>query len=138
MHANPLGDHPAARVQLAQDQALVVIGFGGVSSDGRVGPEEVLAVTAALARLHVLDSDQARDELVHEVVRMVDEHGLGPLTTTALSVLAGERREHALRVAFAVLLADGELPDAELAFAAALQAALEISDERYAALLAEA
>lgn len=133
-----LGEHEAARVLISQDQALVVIGLAAVGSDGRIGHDEVLGMSAALARLQVLADDPARDALVHEVVRLVDEHGLGPLTTTALATLTGDHRELALRLAFAVLMADGAVPDDELAFVDELQRALEIPDERYDALLAEA
>lgn len=123
---------------LTQDQALVVVGFGAVSSDGAVGADEVTAVARGLARLGVLDSDEARDELLHEVVRLVHAHGLAPMNAAALASLADARREAALRLAIAVVLVDGSIPDAELAYVRELQRALGISDERHDQLLAEA
>jgi len=131
-------DDLRADVTLTQDQALVVVGFGAVSSDGEVGADEVTAVARGLAALGVLGSDEARDELLHEVMRLVHAHGLDPLTGTALVTLADERREAALRLAFAVLLVDGSIPDAELVFVRGLQRLLAISDERYDQLVAEA
>lgn len=128
----------AARVDLSQDQALVVLGLSGLSSDGHVAHEEVLGLISALAPLGIGADDEARDALVHECARLSDEHGLGPLTAAALATIAGDHREHALRLAFAVLMADGDIPDEELQFIGELQKALEISDERYEALLAEA
>lgn len=128
-------DEPA-EVTLTQDQALVAVGFAAVSSDGQIGADEVTAVARALSGLGVLGSDQARDDLLHDVVRLAHTHRVGPLTRTALATLAGDRREAALRLAFAVLVVDGNIPDDELAFARGLQQALEISDERYDQLAA--
>lgn len=120
------------------DQALVVVGFGAVSSDGAVGVDEVTAVARGLSILGILDSDEARDELLHEVMRLVHTHGLGPMLGAALPVVADERREAVLRLAVAIVLVDGSIPDEELAYVRELQRSLEISDERYDQLLAEA
>jgi hypothetical protein len=125
-------------VTLTWDQALVVVGFGAVSSDGAVGVDEVTAVARGLSILGILDSDEARDELLHEVMRLVHTHGLGPMLGAALPVVADERREAVLRLAVAIVLVDGSIPDEELAYVRELQRSLEISDERYDQLLAEA
>lgn len=129
---------PRADVTLTWEQALVVVGFGAVSSDGAVGVDEVTAVARGLSALGILDSDAARDELLHEVMRRVHTHGLGSMTGAALPVVAGERREAVLRLALAVVIVDGSIPDEELAYVRGLQRSLEISDERYDQLLAEA
>lgn len=129
---------PKADVTLTGDQALVVVGFGAVSSDGVVGVDEVTAVARGLSALGISESDEARDELLHEVMRLVHTHGLGPMMGAALPIVAEERREAALRLAVAVVIVDGSIPDEELVYVRGLQRSLEISDERYDQLLAEA
>lgn len=136
MHIS-LADLGTSSATLDQEQAVAVIGLGAVSSDGNVEKEELAGLLTELARLGVAADDEARERLVWDIVELAKQHGLGPLTGTALATLAGDRREAALRLAFAVSMSDGELPDEELRYVGELQAALGISDQRYDELLAE-
>lgn len=138
MHHISLAELGTSDATLSQDQALAVIGMGAVSSDGDVSSDELSGLLDSLAKLGVGDSDEARQALVREVAGLARQHGPGPITGTALATLTDDHKETALRLAFDVLMSDGEIPDEELRFIGELQHALGISDERYDALLAEA
>ena len=137
MHHISLSDLGTCDVTLSQEQALAAVGLAAVSSDGDVSSDELAGLLDALARLGVGADDDARQSLVPEAAGLAKQHGLGPLTGTAIAAL-GDRRDDALRLAFAVLMSDGDIPDDELRFIGELQHALGISDDRYDELLAEA
>lgn len=135
MHHISLAELGTCDATLTQDQALAAIGLAAVSSDGNASGDELVGLLDSLARLGVGDSDEARQDLARGVIALSKRHGPGPVTGVALATLADEHRETALRLAFDVLMADGQLPDDELSFVSELQRALAISDDRYNALL---
>jgi tellurite resistance protein len=135
MHHISLAELGTCDATLTQDQALAAIGLAAVSSDGDASGDELVGLLDSLARLGVGDSDEARQDLARGVIALSKRHGPGPVTGVALATLADEHRETALRLAFDVLMADGQLPDDELSFVSELQRALAISDDRYNALL---
>lgn len=135
MHHISLAELGTCDATLTQDQALAAIGLAAVSSDGDASGDELVGLLDSLARLGVGDSDEARQDLARGVIALSKRHGPGPITGVALATLADEHRETALRLAFDVLMADGQLPDDELSFVSELQRALAISDDRYNALL---
>lgn len=135
MHHISLGELGTCDATLTQDQAIAAIGLAAVSSDGDASGDELVGLLDSLAKLGVGDSDEARQDLARGVIALSKQHGPGPITGVALKTLADEHKETALRLAFDVLMADGELPDDELTFIGELQHALGVSDDRYNALL---
>lgn len=138
MHHISLAELGTCDVALSQEQALAAVGLAAISSDGDTSSDELTGLLDGLARLGVGDDDEARQAHVREAAGLARQHGLGPLTGSALQTLAAGRKDDALRLAFAVLMSDGDIPDDELRFIGELQHALGITDDRYDELLAEA
>lgn len=130
MYIDPTRLEPCA-LELAAEEALVVVGLAAVSSDGDVEDIELTALVEALETLEILpDLDEdAREDFVLRVVGLCDLEGLGPVLGAALRSLTDEAsRLLALELTVEVLVADGQIPDSEVVYLHAFKDVLGIGD----------
>lgn len=121
-------------VELGPAEAQVVFGLAAISSDGDVEDIELTALVDALATFGILpDLDEdARENFVLQVIGRCDVEGLDTLLAAAIRALPhDDARLLALELTVEILVSDGQIPDAEVAYLHRIKDALGISDEDF-------
>ena len=127
-----LQEQPATPTDLAMTprQAFAAVVLGAFHSDGQVASEKAMRVNEVFTstRLFREPSAEPTQAVLEHVMRMFEEHGLGPIVTAAARGLPGELREPAFTIAVDLVMADGQATAAERKFIDGLQALLHIPD----------
>ncbi len=131
--------------ELSPEEGLMHIAMMAVSADGEFPEDEIESIYGVISNTPPFEDytdEEALErcrEILLNVSNLTKEYGKGPVFNAAID--AFEEDETLLEAAYAVAVelcvVDGELPEKEEEFLAALQEALEISDEVAEEIFAE-